>query len=29
MDIKSFEKAALPEVLRVANLLTNAAQMSG
>jgi IclR family transcriptional regulator, pca regulon regulatory protein len=29
MDIKSFEKAALPEVLRVAKLLTNAAQMSG
>lgn len=27
--IKKFEKSALPEVLRVAKLLTNAAQMSG
>jgi IclR family pca regulon transcriptional regulator len=29
IDIKTFEKSALPEVLRVAKLLTNAAQMSG
>jgi IclR family transcriptional regulator, pca regulon regulatory protein len=29
MDIKSFEKAALPRVLGVAKLLTDAAQMSG
>lgn len=29
IDVKTFEKAALPEVLRVANLLTNAARMSG
>lgn len=29
MDVKSFEKSALPEVLRVAKLLTNAARMSG
>jgi IclR family transcriptional regulator, pca regulon regulatory protein len=29
MDIKTFEKSALPEVLRIAKLLTNAAQMSG
>ena len=28
MDIKAFEKSALPQVLRVAQLLSNAAQMS-
>ena len=28
-DIKAFEKSALPQVLRVAQLLSNAAQMSG
>jgi IclR family transcriptional regulator, pca regulon regulatory protein len=29
MDIKAFEKSALPEIKRIAALLTNAAQMSG
>jgi len=29
MDIKSFEKAALPRILGVAKLLTDASQMSG
>jgi IclR family transcriptional regulator, pca regulon regulatory protein len=29
MDIKTFEKSALPEIKRIAALLTNAAQMSG
>jgi len=29
IDIKAFEKSALPQVLRVAKLLSNAAQMSG
>jgi IclR family pca regulon transcriptional regulator len=28
MDIRAFEKSALPQVLRVAQLLSNAAQMS-